>query len=150
MLYWVINPLIVIGAFLPPTIAFFKMTNHHYDATHREKLHKTYMISAVYVGVPLMLWHLYIPLATYGWCGECYVYLPIWRTYWIETTTTGLLIFDIVSIGIMLGFRLWFGHTMKKFAAEARTASMIAQGISPVQFAPMTAMHAQPMMQPGM
>lgn len=67
-LYWIIDNLIVIGAFLPPTIVFFQMISHHHDAKHRHRLHKTYMISAVYFGVPATLWHLQIPFEMMKYC----------------------------------------------------------------------------------
>lgn len=167
--YYIIEGLIVIGVFLPPTIVFFQLISHHYDAAHRHRLHKTYMISTVYVGVPLTLaWHLYSPIRilTY-WCGyNCYVGVYFQRLFIWDTTAVGLIIWDIIASIIVLCFRLMFGHFMKKFAEEARTASMVAgtYAVPTAQFAPaqpmmytqpmftagQPAMFVQPMMQPGM
>lgn len=77
-----------------------------------------------------------------------------------------LLVYDLIGTVLVLCFRLMYGHFMKKYAEEARTASMVAgtYAVPTAQFAPaqpmmyaqpmltagQPAMFVQPMMQPGM
>ena len=115
-----------------PFVVFIKMTKHHDAPEWRHKLHDTYRLFGIYIGIPLLVFAYAWNLANF--CN--YVLLNCFEAgVYCECTEQNifLIIFEALGVGALWGaFRFYFLSVMKKYheegmATHVNQPAMVAQ-----------------------
>jgi hypothetical protein len=114
----------VIGALLPPTIAYLHLRKNPQSELSRKQLHKTYKISAVCFGIPAALFVHLLPIVHVMIVGTDQ---PYWFVFGFNVGNQNpggaLIVYITFGAVCLLAFRLMVCRFLWKYSVEERSIS---------------------------